>query len=166
MVTNTAAAKRTGAGFGCGRGERLLTVEEVRTGWGCRWGRSVPGGIAASGPRLAVSQHRGQGREASRRVRRDDVESWLEEQRCEPVPPSMLHQLLGVSPVRQVARTLVLPGTGRRPTIALPGSLSLLRFAAPGAQGANPRPHPRIVRGRGRGLGAAGVSVMGEGRWW
>ncbi len=96
------------------------------------------------------------------RFRRDDVESWLEEQRCEPVPPSILGQLLGASPVRQVARTLVPSRTGRRTTIALPGSLSRMGFAAPGAQGANPRPHPRIVRARGRVLEAAGEGQGGE----
>ena len=99
------------------------------------------------------------------RFRRDDVESWLEEQRCEPIPPSILGQLLGASPVRKVARTLVPARTRRRATIDSRKSLPRHGFAAPSAQGANPRPHPRIVRGRGRVLGAAGVSDSGEGRW-
>ncbi len=97
------------------------------------------------------------------RFRRDDIESWLEDQRCEPATPSMLGQLLGASPVRQVARTLVPTGPGRRATISGLGSLSRHGFSAPGAQGANPRPHPHIVRGRGRVLEAAGVSDRGEG---
>ena len=159
MVTNTASAKSAGAGLACGQGERLLTVEEVAEWLGVPVGTIYAWRYRSAGPAsYKVGRHV--------RFRRDDVESWLEDQRCEPAQPSMLRQLLGVSPVRQVARTLTLPGSGRRVTTDSRMSLSLRGFPAPGAQGANPRPHPRILRGRGRVLGAAGVSDRGEGRWW
>lgn len=156
MVTNTAPAKRTGAGLGCGQGERLLTVEELAEWLGVPVGTIYAWRYRSTGPAsYKVGRHV--------RFRRDDVERWLEEQRSEPAQPSILGQLLGAAPVRQVARTLVPAPTRRRATIALPESLSRQGFAAPGAQGANPRPHPRIVHGRGRVLGAAGVSDLGRG---
>lgn len=145
--------------FGVRSGERLLSVEEV-----AEWLVVPVGTIYAWRYRSCGLASYKVGRHV--RFRRDDVESWLEKQRCEPALPSMLGRLLGVSPVRKVARTLALPGTARRTTIDSRMSLSLRGFAAPGAQGANPRPHPRIVRGRGRGLGAVGVSDRWEGRWW
>ena len=143
----------------CGQGERLLTVEEVAAWLGVPVGTIYAWRYRSAGPAsYKVGRHV--------RFRRGDIERWLEDQRTEPVQPSMLRQLLGVSTVRKRARTLSPARTGLRSTIDPRMSLSRRASTAPGAQGANPRPHPRILRGRGRVLGAVGVSDRGKGRWW
>ncbi len=148
MVTDTASAKRTGAGLACVQGERLLSVEEVAEWLGVPVGTIYAWRYRSTGPAsYKVGRHV--------RFRRDDVESWLEEQRCEPAPPPMLHQLLGASPVRKVARTLTLPRTGRRTTIALPESLVTVGFCRPwcaGRKSPTPPPH-RAWPGSGIGGG-------------
>jgi excisionase family DNA binding protein len=159
MTSNTASAKGSGVLVACSQGERLLTVEEVAEWLGVPVGTIYAWRYRSTGPAsYKVGRHV--------RFRRVDVEHWLEDQRTEPVQPSMLRQLLGVSTVRKAARTLNSPRTGLRST--LDSRMSLLRRAstAPGAQGANTRPHPRILRGRGRVLGAVELSGRGEGRWW
>ncbi len=143
----------------CGQGERLLTVEEVAEWLGVPVGTIYAWRYRSIGPAsYKVGRYV--------RFRRGDVERWLEDQRTEPVQPSMLRQLLGVSPVRKPARTLTPPRTGLRSTFDPRMSQSRRVSTAPGAQSANPRPHPRILRGRGRVLGAVGVSGREEGRWW
>lgn len=143
----------------CGQGERLLTVDEVAEWLGVPVGTIYAWRYRSTGPAsYKVGRHV--------RFRRTDVERWLEDQRTEPVQPSMLRQLLGVGPVRKTARALNPPRTGLRSTTDSRMSLSRRAPTAPGAQSANPRPHPRILRGRGRVLGAVGVSSRGEGRWW
>ncbi|NOY54373.1 MAG: helix-turn-helix domain-containing protein [Actinobacteria bacterium] len=140
----------------CGQGERLLTVEEVAEWLG---GTIYAWRYRSTGPAsYKVGRHV--------RFRQADVEQWLEAQRTEPVQPSMLRQLLGVSPVRKVARTVVPPHAGLRSTTDSPLSLPRRGSATPGAQGANPRPRPRIVRRRGRGLGVSEMKVRGRGRRW
>lgn len=159
MTSNTAPTKRPHVLVGCGQGERLLTVEEV-----AEWLLVPVGTIYAWRYRSTGPASYKVGRHV--RFRRADVERWLEDQRTEPIEPSPLRRLLGVATVRNPARTSSLPRTGLRSTIDPRMSPSRRAATAPGAQGANPRPHPRIVRGRGRVLGAVGVSSRGEGRWW
>ncbi len=143
----------------CGQGERLLTVEEVAEWLGVPVGTIYAWRYRSTGPAsYKVGRHV--------RFRRGDVERWLEDLRTEPIQPSPLRRLLGVATVRNPARTPNPSRTGRRSTFDPRMSLSQRASTAPGAQGANPRPHPRIVRGRGRGLGAVGVSDRGKGRWW
>ena len=68
----------------CGQGERLLTVEEVAEWLAVPVGTIYAWRYRSTGPASdKVGRHV--------RFRRDDVESWLEEQRCEPAPPSTLH---------------------------------------------------------------------------
>lgn len=159
MTSNTASAKRPGLLVACGQGERLLTVEEVAEWLGVPVGTIYAWRYRSTGPAsYKVGRHV--------RFRRADVERWLEDQRTEPIQPSPLRRLLGVATVRNPARTPNLQWTRVRSTIDSRIGPSRRASTAPGAQSANPRPHPRIVRGRGRVLGVVEVSGRGKGRWW
>ena len=159
MTSNTASAKRPGVLVACGQGERLLTVEEVAEWLGVPVGTIYAWRYRSTGPAsYKVGRHV--------RFRRVDVERWLEDQRTEPIEPSPLRRLLGVATVRNPARTSSQLRPGARSTIDPRISQSRRGGAAPDAQAANPRPHPRILRGRGRVLGAAGERDMRRGRWW
>ena len=143
----------------CSQGERLLTVEEVAEWLAVPVGTVYAWRYRSTGPAsYKVGRHV--------RFRRADVDRWLEDQRTEPIQPSSLRRLLGVTTVRNPARTPNPSRTGARSTADLRIGLSRRGGAAPGAQGANPRPHPRILRGRGRVLGAAGESDRRRVSWW
>lgn len=159
MTSNTAPAKRPGVVVACGQGERLLTVEEVAEWLGVPVGTIYAWRYRSTGPAsYKVGRHV--------RFRREDVERWLEDQRTEPIQPSPLRRVLGVATVRNPARTPNPWRTGARSTIDSRIGPSRRAGAAPGAHGANPRPHPRILRGRGRVLGAAEERDRSRGRWW
>lgn len=159
MTTNTTPRERLSVLAACGQGERLLTVEEVAEWLGVPVGTIYAWRYRSTGPAsYKVGRHV--------RFRRPDVEQWLEAQRTEPAQPSMLRQLLGVSPVRKVARTVVPPRAGLRTTTDSSTSLPRRDSATPDAHSANPRPRPRIVRRRGRGLGVAEMKGKGRGRRW
>ena len=156
-TSNTASANRPGVLVACGQGERLLTVEEVAEWLGVPVGTIYAWRYRSTGPAsYKVGRHV--------RFRRADVERWLEDQRTDPIQPSPLRRLLGVATVRNPARIPDPPRIGGRSTIDSRIGPSRRAGAAPGAHGANPRPHPRILRGRGRVLGAAGERDGRRGR--
>ncbi len=97
------------------------------------------------------------------RFRRDDVASWLEDQRYEPGQPSILQHLLGASPVRQLARTLDPTGSGGRTTIALPETPVTEGFCRPWcAERKSPIP-PSHRAWPGSGIGGGGGRTGGRG---
>lgn len=159
MTSNIASARRPSVFVACGQGERLLTVEEVAEWLGVPVGTIYAWRYRNTGPAsYKVGRHV--------RFRRADVEGWLEDKRTEPIQPSSLRRSLGVATVRNPARATDLSGTGPRSTIDSRIGLSRRAGAAPDALRANPRPHPLILRGRGRVLGAAGEMDGRRGRWW
>jgi len=159
MTSDSAPARRPTVLVACGQGDRLLTVEEVAEWLGVPVGTIYAWRYRSTGPAsYKVGRHV--------RFRPSDVEQWLEAQRTEPAQPSTLRQLLGVSPARKVARTVIPTRIGLRATAHVRKSLRHRGSATPGAHGANPRPRPRIVRRRGRGLGVAGMRVEGWRRGW
>jgi excisionase family DNA binding protein len=85
MTSNTASARGPGIGLACIQGERLFTVEEVAEWLGVPVGTIYAWRYRSTGPAsYKVGRHV--------RFRQVDIERWLEDQRTEPVQPSMLRQ--------------------------------------------------------------------------